>query len=416
MITDYIMIAVCNLFLMFVIWQFYDDMYELKDDKKCKRFALGVPWLLCSYLTSELFHSITANVIVNIVFLYIMLIPYKASYVQKLAAVLLIELINGACDYASYILFVTYYEYGDIYAISYVGTVVLVLICEILLRRFLRRNKGIKYDYNEMIVLLIIPIVMLVVLVSFIKSGSKGVYVYVIGACALVASFASFFLYNILISNHMERMEKEALDKQIDAYRRELDRIEKTELRIEGIRHDLRHHIIEMEGLIERDDYGSLINYLDCMKNDLSQDEKLSRSGKYEIDSLINYLLDEAGDSLKEVNVNIAIPEDLNIERYRLNIILGNLLENAIEASKRSEEKMLSLFVKVDRNVLFVEMANSYSVSPIINENRFITLKDNKSKHGFGLRNVERIVNEYDGELKLDISDGCFKVGIIMYL
>lgn len=416
MITDYILIAVCNLFLMFVIWQFYDDMYELKEDKKKKRFVLSIPWLLCSYVTSELFHSITANVIVNIVFLYIMLIPYKASYVQKLAAVLLIELINGACDYASYILFATYYEYGDIYAISYVGTVVLALICEILLRRLLRRNKGKKYDYKEMIVLLIIPIVMLVVLVSFIKSGSKGVYVYVIGACALVASFASFFLYNILISNHMEKMQKEALDKQIDAYRRELDRIEKTELRIEGIRHDLRHHVIEMESMIGRADYDSLNNYLDCMKKDLFPDGKLSRSGNYEIDSLINYLLEEAGDSLKKVNINIAIPEDLNIEKYKLNIILGNLLENAIEASKRSDEKMIDLNVKVDRNVLFIEMTNSYSLSPIINENRLITTKEDKCKHGFGLRNVERIVNEYDGEIKIDVDETQFKVIIVLCL
>jgi len=416
MISDYLFIAICNVFLLIVIWNFFGDLFELKDSSWLKRLVFSMPWYLCTYLTSELFHSIIANIIVNIVFLYIILIPYKASRIQKIAAVCLVELINGACDYLAYIAFVLYSENDDVYAISYVGTVILALVCEILLKRFLRKNKGKADEYNEMAILVTIPIIMLAVLFCSFKSGETGIYLIMTGLSALVVSFVSFLLYNVLITNHIEKIERVVLDRQINAYKRELNRIEKTELKLEGIRHDLRHHIIEMENLTNNRDFESLERYLKSMKKDLLPDEKVSMTGKYEMDSLINCLIEEAGQELKTVDIKATIPDNLNIERYRLNVIVGNLLENAIDAAKKSEEQFLRLCISVNRNILYIDVENSFSNAINTSKDGFRSTKSNKNGHGLGLKNVKRIVEEFDGKMEITTDNRRFGVHIIMIL
>ncbi len=412
----YILMALCNLFLLAVIIQFYDDMFERNTEKKVVRYVSCILWYIFAFPISEIFHSVIANIVVSLIFLIALSMTYEASPANRVVSVFLVGCINSAYDYLSYMLFSFFADSEDIYSISYVGTIVMAMICELLLRKHLRRNKGKDDDYSGMFVIVIIPLVMFVMMLCLIGSDISGIYSMIAGICALTASFVSFNLYGIIISDHIEKIEKESLDRQVAAYGRELEGIEKTELRIEGIRHDLRHHLVDMEEMLKNNELESLSIYISDMKKDISPDEKFSRTGKYEIDSLVNYMIEEAGESLKEVNVKMAIPEDLSVGKYQLNIILGNLLENAIKAAKVSEEQSLKLLVKVEKNVLFIDIDNSYSGNLIMSNGKLLSTKRDAEKHGFGLQNVKRIVSEHDGTIEIKTSDNHFRVRVMMCL
>ncbi len=413
----YIITALCNFFLLIVIWHFFDDMFERKKFCIHLKIITGVLWFLSTYLISEYLHSAVANIIVSLVFLYILLICYDGSVFRKIIAVFLVECINGACDYLSFILFSYFYNDVDVYSVSYIGTVILAMICEVLLRPVLKRNKRELTADKNMIFLLIIPINMLVVLASMMKSGMMGRYFVIVGMCALITSFVTFELYNVIILNHISKIEKESFDRQINIYKQELERIEKNELRIEGIRHDLRHHIIEMESLISHGETDELIHYLADIKKDVLADVRYSQTGRYEVDSLVNYLIKDAGEALSSVDVKMTIPHDLNVNKYHLNIILGNLLENAIEASKKSDEKTLKLLTKVERNVLYIDIENSYKGHLYTDNKHYISSKqDAVGKHGLGLSNVERIVKENGGDIVIDFTQDKFRVRVMIFI
>jgi sensor histidine kinase regulating citrate/malate metabolism len=110
------------------------------------------------------------------------------------------------------------------------------------------------------------------------------------------------------------------------------------------------------------------------------------------------------------------LPHDFNIESYQLNIIIGNLLENAIEAAGRSEEKRLSLYVSTQRGMLFINLSNSYNGTLRKNKGRFLSVKPDKRAHGLGLQNVKRMVREMNGEMLIEHDENDFSVKIMLYI
>ena len=75
-------------------------------------------------------------------------------------------------------------------------------------------------------------------------------------------------------------------------------------------------------------------------------------TGEYETDSLINYLIDNAKSRNIEVDCDIKIPEDIDVSRAKLNVIVGNLLENAIEAATLADEKRIVFTMQFSAGIL----------------------------------------------------------------
>ena len=85
-------------------------------------------------------------------------------------------------------------------------------------------------------------------------------------------------------------------------------------------------------------------------------------------------------------------------------------MENAITASENTQEKMLHLKLITKKGLLYIEIENSYN--GVINEEkgRFYTTKNNKANHGFGLKNVKRIVEKHNGTLDITYSEERFRI------
>jgi len=112
------------------------------------------------------------------------------------------------------------------------------------------------------------------------------------------------------------------------------------------------------------------------------------------------------------------IPENLDIEPVDLCIILGNALDNAIEECQRIEddsvkkEIVLKMICKNDQ--LFISVANPMSGKAIIRDGRFVTIKPDARNHGFGLKNIESVVQKYDGILDILTENNIFKLNIAL--
>ena len=99
---------------------------------------------------------------------------------------------------------------------------------------------------------------------------------------------------------------------------------------------------------------------------------------------------------MKNKNVHlkcsITIPKDLKINVFDLNIILGNLLNNAIEAIEKAERKYFFINIYFEKNILFIHIENTYDGNIIKEKETLMTTKEEKQLHGLGLKSVSSIL------------------------
>lgn len=126
-------------------------------------------------------------------------------------------------------------------------------------------------------------------------------------------------------------------------------------------------------------------------------------------------MLNRAKTVLNHVNYEINIPKELAIRSFDLNVIVGNLLENAIESAEQSKERWLELFLNYERGMLFIRVRNSYDNAIKRKGEIYITTKKEKRIHGIGLQNVKNVVDTYKGDMQISDKDNIFDVKIILY-
>ena len=157
------------------------------------------------------------------------------------------------------------------------------------------------------------------------------------------------------------------------------------------------------------------------MKSFLQNPNELVASGNLEIDSVLNYMLQKAEKELKTVDIKVMLPEKIR-HSFDINVLLGNLLENAIEAAGKTENKYLSIYITLKRGILKVKIENSFEPSCILwgeQQRKDMILKTTKpftDRHGIGLKNVKKIVEKYNGTMAVTTQDGISCVNLILYI
>lgn len=209
--------------------------------------------------------------------------------------------------------------------------------------------------------------------------------------------------------------DNQILKRKLDIYGNQIEVILESEKKLKNIRHDMKHHINEIKILCMQDKKTELLKYLNEMTYFIEDSKQIVSSGNADVDSLLNYMLKNAKDVLKEVNVICKLPEHMH-HSFDINIILGNLLENAIEASKKSEEKKLNLNISYSKGILSIFISNSYNGEIKENEKGLLTTKQKKNEHGIGLKSVNQIVEKYNGIMSTLYNENMFQVKLLLYI
>lgn len=231
----------------------------------------------------------------------------------------------------------------------------------------------------------------------------------------LIINLIMFYLFDALQKFYVQKQEKEILEQQLALYDNELEIIKRSYDNIRALRHDMKHHLIELKFLSKEGSH-EMISYIEKMEQSICNPEQYVDSGNRDLDSTLNYLLQKAERLLNKTEIHIVLPENLPIHPFTMNVIMGNLLDNAIEASEKSEEKYLGLNIKVKRGLLFIKVENSFTNEIEVKNNRIITTKKDKQKHGIGLKSVRHIVEEEGGIMNISWEENIFCVTVMLYL
>lgn len=270
-----------------------------------------------------------------------------------------------------------------------------------------KKDKQIKVSINEWIEIFVVPIGSLIIfyIVAWDNYFNINISKLVVFAILLIINILTYYIYQKIQIHADEMMNSQLLKQQNEYYKVRYNETEKQWMTLRKIRHDMINNYVLELSYLENAQYDKLKAIYTNAIGNLKSQKSVVNTGNIGIDSIINFKIEMA----KELNINIIheikIGADVNIDNGDLNILLGNLFDNAIEAvSKVSEEnRVINFKIISDRTALLFEISNTYD--GIIARNQkgeIITTKENSKNHGIGLKAVMEIINRYDGKFSLE--------------
>ena len=204
----------------------------------------------------------------------------------------------------------------------------------------------------------------------------------------------------MLLENYIHLRDYDIYKHQIYAYQNQLDVIMESQNRIRALRHDMKNHILALQVLVQKKEVEEADNYLDSMQHFMKNPQEYVATGNDTIDSLLNYKIQKAKDVLNLVETKISIPEKLNLHSFDLNVVLGNLLDNAIEAALKAVNKRISVDIYSDEQAMVIKISNTTEENVLKNNPEMNTTKKDNSYHGYGIKNVSELVKKNNGTIE----------------
>lgn len=209
-------------------------------------------------------------------------------------------------------------------------------------------------------------------------------------------------------------------DKKLAAYQKELIQthyreVENMYRQMRGWRHDYRNHIQTMKAYAASGDLEAIKGYLDQLDTDLNTVDTVIKTGNSMADAILNSKISLARSKHIPVHATACIPVKLNMSELDLCVILGNLFDNAIDASMElpEEKRMIRVYMDMKNTQLYISFTNFTAGKKLKKSGKiFQTIKG--QGHGFGLMRIDNIVQRLDGYLSRSSEDGAFTTELLI--
>jgi len=385
------------------------------------RIAYGLFYLLS---TAAVFYSFMTwqYCAFYLLLLFLPAFFYEESWEKRIWVILTLGSIRLSC-----LLLVFWAEGRVFYAPEVCMATSLFLLCFVIIKRIpFTRNEEEKGETGRLwpLLLLVVSAAGTTVLFGLLHETKVSVLFAVICCiCLLIIDLSTFFLYHAVCQNDAHVKQRDSYRQQLYYYKNQIEVIAESQNSIRALRHDMRNHLLHLRIQLENKKYEDALSYLDAMTENMKGSMEYVSTGNTGADCLLNYKIRIAEKVLKKVEYQIQIPADCEWKSFDFNIVMGNLLDNALEAAQDSEEKFLKIAIHVDKGILLIHVANSYKNMPDRRGRQFLSTKQTsdidgmeEACHGIGLQNVKRIVEKQNGDMQLHYENGLFEADVMLYL
>lgn len=212
-----------------------------------------------------------------------------------------------------------------------------------------------------------------------------------------------------------------AIDRRIAAYQNDLmvkhcDEVENIYRQMRAWRHDYHNHIQAM--LAMTDEPEELRTYLWMLNDDLTAVDTVLKTGNVMVDAILNSKLSLIKSKKITVHAKATVPAELSVSAVDLCAILGNLLDNAMEACLRQEEgeeRFIRVYIGILKKQLYLCVTNS-AVGRAKKVGKTYLSAKHSDEHGFGLMRIDRLVEKYGGYVNRQHEDGAFATEVMLPL
>lgn len=209
--------------------------------------------------------------------------------------------------------------------------------------------------------------------------------------------------------------QKRILELQNELIEKHCDEVENMYRQMRGWRHDYRNHINMIHNFLEAGEIEKCKTYVEQLGADLQTVDTVIKTGNVMLDAILNSKLSLAKSREIQVHAKAAVPGTLQIEDVDLCVLVGNLLDNAIEACTRMGEEphFIRVFIGMKGSQLYICITNTVYGRAKQVGGKFISSKRGDN-HGFGLMRIDKICQKYDGYIHRGSEEGVFSTEILL--
>lgn len=258
---------------------------------------------------------------------------------------------------------------------------------------------------------------MLFILVVLIIAG--GTYRY--PGLTIINEYLLLLIYFLAESN--QRYMKKTYEESAARYQnmvlsRQVSEVQNIYMTMRGWRHDYHNHLQTLKAHLMLNQAKEAKIYLDKLEEDLDRVNTLIETGNVNLDAILNSKLSLALKGNIDINYKAEVPTELTVTDIDLCVLIGNLIDNAVEACEKigsgEDGRFIRLYVGVLKKQLYITVTNGTGESVRKLDEEYITAK--RGNHGHGLKRINKIVEKYGGFINRKNEPGVFVTEILLPL
>lgn len=379
-------------------------------------------YMLLHYIST----SISFNLLISVGFiLCICLIQYQGSIGKKVVFSFSVCSLWTLVEYIVGYLFL--FSGIDYMIPKIIGTIITQLILLFMLmglNKLLNKEniKELPKQYNILLLLILCGSLFVVTnifsLSAQVQKANKLTIMSVISTVSMFVINISIFAIYIKLSNEIELKKINAVyQQQIESYDIYLNEKAESDDKMRRLCHDMKQHFIYIMRMAKLEEHSKIIEYTMRVLNNDIKEPGVVYTDNMVLDAIINYkagIMQKNGIDLKVV---IEVPTEMNFQSTDLCVIVGNILDNAIEGClKINDNRNISLLVKYLGDNLLIRVINTYDGHLEKDKKGNIkSTKDDPMKHGIGLPSIEKAIQKYDGTMKIKNDSHKFEISVLLY-
>lgn len=367
-----------------------------------------------------LFNIPLLNTVCSFLGIIVTAITYKGTVKKQIASMFLFMatmcLSEGIVSVGVGVFTPELFQQNEYYSLT--GTVclpIVQLVVVLLLRNFSNIRDGEHISAVYWIISIFLPISSIVMFYLFCRNITHNdVAIITCVIILIVINVFVFYLYDEVAKNYKLESKSRELELQTKYQEQQLKTMNDSVEKIRALKHEFKKHFSMLETLSESKNYEELNKYLQEINAGFNQANKYIESGNIVIDSILNYKLQEMYERDIKVDTEIVLLEKLDISFYDFNIILGNLLDNSIEAAEQTEEKYIKICITYRKHKLDIEIHNTTNNK--VDMNNVKTTKKDTVNHGYGIKNIKEILNKYESVYDAEQDGNMFKTKMCIFM
>ena len=316
-------------------------------------------------------------------------------------------------------------SYREQFLLGAILTRLVIFLLEKIIQYFYVKKNDIPVERKEGAALLVFPVVSIIlmfcifVLCQTCTNRSLRLGITVVSLLLIPMNIFQFRIYDKI--KEKAKVEKRNLiyQQMVDLYEKQIAEREETTRKIRQFRHDMKLHLSAVRELAEEKDTDGIISYIDELANGPGMRKSdFANSGNLLLDGLLNQAYERAVKAKIQMKLRLEIPYKLNISDADLYVILGNALENALEASEKvpqEEGRLIELSLVYKNGDLRIGIRNRYAEEPRKDsKGTCLSSKNNSEYHGIGLYSIRETVKKYHGFMDIHTENKIFSLVIVI--
>lgn len=284
--------------------------------------------------------------------------------------------------------------------------VIIAKIMQFYITRLILRNKYKNPISNyRWVAIIAIPVISVISLCALMKAAliNNDISPYILTGmiCIILANIMTYYFFTVMNKEYENTIKAKLLEQQNDVLKKSIADKDAFVKEMKAVRHDIKNQLLTIMQYADEGKNNDIKEYVNVLTNNyLPNILNYINTNNEAFDAVINSKIAVCNQKNIFMEVNIKQDTNISIPPVEIAVLFGNLLDNAIDAAKDTNEKRITLDIQKNASYLIIFVSNSIKSSVLKDNKNLETSKPDKELHGIGIKSIKNIVEKHNGMIQ----------------